>query len=269
MGTPSLTLRSLATSSSEMSPSRTVLFERLFHFAETLTPALKGEMLSSSTVPYVIKMNDECGGMINELYRRLQHHHPEAGKAYWLTRTWRLLTWQPIYLAFASIYGCQKVPALHSLEQRLDGAYIRGYQLPESDMKEGQQGTLIAFAAKELNVLFDHFYTEMNRSRRIGRGLVRQQLSDDILACIILMQKKMIQKEEKIRRESQFNNDYWLLQAARWLKAFNLPQSSLSGLSVDIMTNTLMLRRTGCCLVHKCAKKTYCETCPKHPKNKH
>ncbi len=54
--------------------------------------------------------------------------NPEAGRAYWLTRTWDLLCWQPIYVALVSstVFNRSRI---WNIAQYLQPRFVRGFRL--------------------------------------------------------------------------------------------------------------------------------------------
>ncbi|MGL4828181.1 MAG: siderophore ferric iron reductase, partial [Vibrio sp.] len=104
-----------------------IFFEELFEKSRKVTPYLNGQLSSNSVQQEpIIQWDHFCSEHIQTLYRNLQDAHPEAGPAYWLTRTWTLLCWQPIYLAFVAIYACHGLPQLSSIAQYVQTHFISG-----------------------------------------------------------------------------------------------------------------------------------------------
>ncbi|MEF1192735.1 siderophore ferric iron reductase, partial [Vibrio parahaemolyticus] len=85
-------------------------FPQLFQTSQTITPYLHGDI--GRIESDAIHIDNDINPIVQELYRQLSETYPESGRAYWLTRTWDLLCWQPIYVALVSIYGFQSLPNL-------------------------------------------------------------------------------------------------------------------------------------------------------------
>ncbi len=236
-------------------------FEHLFKHSEQVTPLLHGALTPldeiSSKSPF-IHIDRSSSENIRELYENFKSAHPEAGPAYWLTRTWGMLCWQPIYVAFISIYACEGLPKLSAMGQQVQPNFISGYHFHSEEFYQGAQQELIDYAGTELNTLFEYFRQEMSLWTRIRPGFTNHLFADGVLGCLI--------------RLSQFAPDlpgeYLLDQAHQWLKACDLPEKLMASLKYDPESKQLTFVRTSCCLVYKCEGKKLCQDCPRHPNNK-
>ena len=77
--------------------------------------------------------------MAAALHAHWRQAHPEAGPAYWLTRSWGMLCWQSIYLAMVAVYRVGAVPALDRLGQWYEEAgLVSGFCLPLEPMIRGR-----------------------------------------------------------------------------------------------------------------------------------
>jgi len=236
-------------------------FEQLFEHSKQVTPYLKGAIKPISETPLAhpfIHIDRSSSENIRELYQNLKLVHPEAGAAYWLTRTWDLLCWQPIYVAFIAIYSCQGLPKLSSIGQRIQPSFISGYQFDSEEYFQGTEQELIVHAGKELNVLFDYFRQEMSIWTRIRPGFTRHLFADGVITCLV----KLSQFAPELPGE------YLLGQARQWLAACELPEKLMASLSYDEASKQLVFVRTSCCLVYKCQGRELCTDCPRHPDNK-
>ena len=77
--------------------SNSLFFKRLFKYSKQVTPYLDGQiktLASNSVKQSIIQIEYNSSEVIRNLYDNLKHSNPEAGAAYWLTRTWDLLCWQ-------------------------------------------------------------------------------------------------------------------------------------------------------------------------------
>ncbi|KLN66818.1 siderophore ferric iron reductase [Vibrio sp. VPAP30] len=236
-------------------------FEQLFEHSAQVTPYLNGAIKPISETPLLhsfIHIDRSSSENIRELYQSLKIAHPEAGAAYWLTRTWDLLCWQPIYVAFIAIYSCQGLPKLSSIGQQVQPNFVSGYQFDSEEYFQGTEQELIVHAGKELNTLFDYFRHEMSLWTRIRPGFTNHLFADGVLGCLVKL--------------SQFAPDlpgeYLIGQARQWLAACNLPEKLMASLSYDEASKQLVFVRTSCCLVYKCQERELCSDCPRHPDNK-
>tara|TARA_Y100001956_G_scaffold61135_1_gene60892 strand:- start:331 stop:1062 length:732 start_codon:yes stop_codon:yes gene_type:complete len=236
-------------------------FEHLFKHAKQVTPYLDGKLASlpdNLTSEHLIHIDHTCSEQIRQLYACLEKSHPEAGSAYWLTRTWTLLCWQPIYVAFISVYACQGIPDLRSIAQKIQPSFVSGFQFVDTTHQHGTIDELIELAGEDLTELFDYYRQEMNLWTRIRPGFTKHLIADGILGCIVKL--------------SQFaphlSHEYLKHQASQWLEACNLPTKLVNTLHLDEATSSLKLVRTSCCLVYKCDGRELCNDCPRHPDNK-
>lgn len=236
-------------------------FEHLFKHSQQVTPYLHGAikpMSDSGSERLLIHMGSSSSEAIRELYEGLKLAHPEAGEAYWLTRTWGLLCWQPIYLAFIAIYSCQGVPKLSSIGQYVQPNFISGYQFDTEEIYQGTERELIEYAGKELNVLFDYFRQEMSLWTRIRPGFTNHLFADGVIGCLV----KLSQYSPNL------SGDYLIEQARQWLEACILPEKHMAFLRYDDESNQLVFVRTSCCFVYKCQGRALCDDCPRHPNNR-
>ncbi|MFM2587393.1 siderophore ferric iron reductase [Vibrio sp. TBV020] len=236
-------------------------FEHLFEHSKQVTPYLSGsiaQLPSDSGEHAIIHIDRSSSDHIHTLYEQLKSQHPEAGSAYWLTRTWTLLCWQPIYVAFIAIYACRGLPNLASMAQSIKLGFVSGYQFESQAFVEGSEQELIDQAGKQLNTLFDYFREEMSQWTRIRPGFTKHLFADGILGSLV----KLNQYAPNLPKE------YLLDQARSWLQACDLPEKFIKTLTYDETTKQLTLIRTSCCLVYKCDGRKLCSDCPRHPDNK-
>lgn len=241
-----------------MSPSP--FFEQLFEHARQITPYLDGKVVLSSAPNQtdLLYFEQPCSDTIQKLYEELKRAHPEAGAAYWLTRTWTLLCWQPIYVAFVAIYACRGLPELRSIGQTVQTNFISGFQFADTGYREGKREQLINAAGEQLKQLFDFYRDEMNQWVRVRPGFTNHLFADGVLACLV----KLSQLTPELTR------DEIRAHAKLWLNACGLPEKLAASLKSGHDDNSLKLIRTSCCLVYKCQGRKLCADCPRHPDNK-
>ena len=234
-------------------------FESLFKLSKQVTPYLSGNIIEGCR-PDIADINiaNDNSKMIKGLYERLSQEFPEAGHAYWLTRTWDLLCWQPTYISFISIYRLNTLPDIQNMSQSIQSHFIAGFTFHSSELIFGSPKDVIPTAALQLRTLFDSYREDISHWARIRPGFTNHLIADGLLNCIIKLQSF----------ELTLSNEYLIEQAQLWLKAFELPPKHLSNLKIDTVTNKLKLVRTSCCLVYKCDGRKLCLDCPRHPDNK-
>jgi len=233
------------------------IYQSIFDYSRQVSPYLDGSFgdlpkASISTRPKHTALQ------IQKLYLQLAETHPEAGNSYWLTRTWDLLCWQPVYIAFISIYGLKSLPDYSKFGQFTKHNYIAGYRFASADHVHGEIEELIPQAAEQLTALFDHYREHINQWTRIRLGFTNHLLADLILRCLILLQE----------HETTLDNEYITEQAKLWLRAFDLPTKHLASLQLHPKGEKLILARLSCCLVYKCHSGTLCADCPRQKQNK-
>jgi len=231
-------------------------FEVLFQSSKQVTPYLSGQLAADNGEG--IHISRQNSGVIQQLYWQLSESSKEAGSAYWLTRTWDLLCWQPIYIAFISVYKLKAIPDIKNVSQSIQSGFISGFTFHTSDLIFGSNEELISSIGLQLSALFESYREELSQWTRIRPGFTKHLIADGLLNCIIKLQAQA----------PALSNAYFLTQAKLWLAAFELPDKHLSGLQVDLTTNKLKLIRTSCCLVYKCEGRNLCADCPRHPSNK-
>ncbi len=222
----------------------------LFEFSSQVSPYLKGEV--RQPLPKEITLYEDCAKQVHGLYQQLAETSPEAGKAYWMTRTWDLLTWQPVYVAFISIYGLQALPNLRDISQEVHDTYVAGYSFPDGAHHHGDVYDLIDIAGKAITELFDFYLDQMNHFIRIRPGYSQHLIADRVLGCLIKLQAY----------RSELTHEQLLEQAHLWFDALNLPLKPVQGLAAS-HDNHSVLTRTSCCLVYKCNGRSLCEDCPR------
>ncbi|USH03645.1 siderophore ferric iron reductase [Grimontia kaedaensis] len=233
-------------------PQSPAIYQLIFTHSKQVSPYLKGSFgdLPQSCISIE---NPTSSASIREVYREIEGSNPEAGGSYWLTRTWDLLCWQPIYLSFLSIYGLKSLPDFTQFGQFKRNRLVAGYRFASEEHWHGEPEELIPLAAEQLSELFEQYRAQINDWARIRPGFTNHLLADLILSCLIKLQT--------LRPELE--SDYIEEQAALWLDAFKLPKKHLISLSRDEATGKLRHMRISCCLVYKCKKGSLCSDCPR------
>lgn len=234
-------------------------FESLFKLSKQVTPYLSGN-ISEGSSPDVADINivHDNSITIKGLYEQLSQEFPEGGHAYWLTRTWDLLCWQPTYISFISVYRLNTLPDIQNMSQSIQSHFITGFTFHRSELIFGSPKDVIPTAALQLRTLFDSYREDISYWTRIRPGFTNHLIADGLLNCIIKLQSF----------EPTLSSEYLIAQAQLWLEVFELPSKHLSSLKIDTVTNKLKLVRTSCCLVYKCDGRKLCLDCPRHPDNK-
>ncbi len=229
-------------------------FSQLHSKSSQLTPYLRGyhgEVGLSTIFPH-----QDNQAVIEGLYLRLENDHPEAGNAYWLTRTWSLLCWQPVYLAFLSVYQLKSVPRLNTLVQYVTENFISGYQFQHQGVLRGDTQALIKFAGQQLRELLDNYRQEMTNWTRIRPGFADHLLGDVVMGCLL-----------SAYQSGDIDEASWSQHKTWWLEACQLPLSLGNTLLGGAAHNAIQIRKS-CCLVYKCQGRGLCSNCPRQAENK-
>lgn len=233
------------------------LHQKIFAHSKQVTPYLSGSFGTLHSKSIAIT-NDDSHKEIKRVYDGLAQSHPEAGKAYWLTRTWDLVCWQPIYVTFISIYGLQSLPDIKNIGQFRYKEFVTGYRFFNGDHQHGSPEELIPQAGEAILALTEFYRSQISEWTRIRPGFTNHLLADLLLGSLIKLQQ----------HEPSLTNDYITEQAKLWLEACQLPENHLDSLKIDADSGMLKLIRISCCLVYKCDSRKYCDDCPRHPDNK-
>lgn len=234
----------------------TLHFEKLFLHARQITPYLDGCL--EETTAFKEPPPSLSPESIERLYNELAERNPEAGQPYWLTRTWDLLCWQPVFVSFVAIYTQRALPDVSTISQNKQNCFIAGFSFRDHEWTHACRATLIKKAGQQLSHLFETYRDAINQWGRIRPGFTHHLLADHLLNCLVRLQE--------IR--PSYSNTTILRHAELWLEAFDLPQKHISNLKIDSTTRKLKLVRTSCCLVYKCEGRSLCANCPRLEANK-
>ncbi|EGQ7755852.1 siderophore ferric iron reductase [Vibrio vulnificus] len=239
-------------------PPPPAIYQLIFTHSKQVSPYLKG---SFGELPKacILVGNPNSTAIIQSIYHQLAQANPEAGSGYWLTRTWDLLCWQPIYLSFLSIYGLKSLPDFANFAQFQHRGFIAGYRFASEMHWHGEPEVLVPRAGEQLLRLFEQYRQQINHWTRIRPGFTNHLLADLILSCLIKLQSM----------RPELDNSYIEQQAKLWLDAFHLSDKHLASLIKEDTESGLKHIRMSCCLAYKCRNGTLCLDCPRLSTNKH
>lgn len=193
---------------------------------------------------------------IHALQNDLKQHIPKAGNAYYQARTWHLLCWQPIYIAFISIYGLQKLPDFSCFKQQRQHNAIVGFVFQNNKMLTGSTEQLIAQAGTQLAPLIEHYRKQLDHVERCRPGYAHRFVADLIFGNLLKV-KELI---------GDFSEQDIILHAQLWVEAMGLPRKLLASLKCE-NDNKINFIRSSCCLADK-INEELCANCPKLHKKK-
>ncbi|MZI93908.1 siderophore ferric iron reductase [Vibrio sp. CAIM 722] len=237
-------------------------FELLFEKARSVTPYLDGKICSpdNNVLLSSPQKQPEISAWIKELYQALERNHPEAGSSYWLTRTWEILCWQPIFLSFIAVYDYElnAVPPISQIAQYRDDTFVTGYSFKNGQWKTSDHQGLIRHCAHELNVLFEGYREAMSDWTRIRPGFTRHLIVDAILTNVARLRATI----------DNFSDDDVIQEATYWLEALDLPLKHLDVYKRKEGTGTLRMVRASCCQDYRRDGGHVCCNCPGKARNK-
>lgn len=234
----------------------------LFAAAAKLIPSLTGRIREAEGDALLTSSSPMSPARVaGELYAYWQQAHPEAGPAYWLTRSWSMLSWQSIYLAMVAVYRHKAVPALDRLGQGYEAGLVSGFCLPLEPMIKGEVETLIAVAGKRLQTHWQGLLTLVGEGQRLRPGFVRPLLADDLLAALVRVPEFF----------GEVSREEVAAHAPLWLAACGLPDEHLAGwrpasLPQDDASPGYVRQR--CCLHYKRRDGVLCGNCPRRKESK-
>lgn len=195
--------------------------------------------------------------VIQQLHNKLQENTPNAGRVYWMTRSWNLLCWQPIYISFIAIYALKVLPDFSQFKQQYQHSSITGFVFKNGTIRSGETDQLIALACAQLCPLFEHYRLQLDSFTRCRTSYVQRLLADLVLSSLI-----------KVRDNIELFNDSDLLSHAKlWLTELGIPEHYYHPL-IKNNGSPITHIRTSCCLTYK-ANNDLCANCPKIDKLNH
>ncbi|WP_111874782.1 siderophore ferric iron reductase [Aeromonas bivalvium] len=230
----------------------------LFAAAASLIPSLKGSLVAAGEACPALTAATRAAPaeVAKALHGHWQQAHPEAGPAYWLTRSWGMLCWQSIYLAMVAVYRHQAVPALDRMGQGYQAGLVSGFTLPVEPMIRGEVDVLIKRAGERLQAHWQGLFTLLGEGQRLRPGFVRPLLADDLLAALVRVPDFF----------GEVSRDEVTAHAPHWLAACGLPLAHLAGWREGGLPRDEALPgyvRQRCCLHYKRRDGELCGNCPR------
>lgn len=234
----------------------------LFAAAAKLIPSLTGRIRKAEGDALLTASSPMAPARVAaELYAYWQQAHPEAGPAYWLTRSWSMLSWQSIYLAMVAVYRQGAVPALDKLELDYREGLVSGMTLPVAPMIKGETETLIEAAGERLQVHWQALLALLGGVQRLRPGFVCPLLADDLLAALVRVPAFF----------DEVSPAEVATHAPHWLAACGLPAEHLTGWQPAPWppeAGFVGYVRQRCCLHYKRRDGALCGNCPRRQHDK-
>ncbi|MGE6109089.1 siderophore ferric iron reductase [Aeromonas sobria] len=232
--------------------------DALFAAAAAIIPSLKGRLVAAEE-PWALlsaSPHGNSGEVMAALFAHWRQAHPEAGPAYWLTRSWGMLCWQSIYLAVIAVYRFAALPALDRMGMGYQDGLVCGVALAPEPMVKGEHAALIQEAGRRLQRHWQALFETFAEVQRLRPGFVRPLLADDLLVALARVPDFF--PEVSRERVSQ--------DAPRWLAACDLPAGHLAGWRPASLPQAGLLPgyvRQRCCLHYKRRDGDLCGNCPR------
>jgi siderophore ferric iron reductase len=227
----------------------------LFNLCREVIPYLDGKLdvINDSPLTSInwLLGNQQDRLTIEALTQDLQQHYPTAGSAYYMTRTWELLCWQPMYITFIAIYGLKQLPDLTHFKQKHQHNSIHGFSFNIHSFTSADTEQLIQLASHQLSTLLEHYRTQLD-SLIPCRKSYTQRLTADLILSIMTKLPHFI---------NDFNHQDMIRHVQIWLKAMELPQHLTDRILIDDQQLITHIRST-CCLTYK-INNAICSNCPK------
>ena len=185
------------------------------------------------------------------LYDSLKNAFPDAGQAYWVTRSWDLLCWQPLAIAFIAVYQCQQAPSFIGFTQQVSAQMVSGFSFSGNELLVGEEKKLIQQVGKQLKPLFESYQFHLNERLRCRPGFAKRLLADNLMAQLVALQK----------HKPKMDNALIIEHAQCWFEVLALDKRLIASLYEH--ENSIELKRSSCCLAYKVPAGKLCDNCPK------
>lgn len=231
----------------------------LFKLCKQVNPYLDGKvelesMSSGQQSKSWLVGNEHDRASIQALNNDLRANSPDAGDVYYITRSWDLLCWQPMTIAFVAIYGLKQLPDFKKFKQRKQHNSVYGFVFQNGAMIEGEVELLIQHACKQLKPLFEHYRRHLNSLQRCRTGYVKRLLADLVLDNLLKVSQLI----------KNFNHQDLQRHTDLWFNAMELPQKQMQSLIINKEQQITHIR-SSCCLTYK-VNNDLCANCPKRHK---
>ncbi|MGF1685023.1 siderophore ferric iron reductase [Photobacterium minamisatsumaniensis] len=238
----------------------TAKYKQLFQYAEQVSPYLKGRIgIADHQHISAAYGNPE---LLNTLYQHWKSAHPEAGTPYWLTRSWTMLAWQPLYIAFIGVYALRSIPPLRNIAQDYKQGVVAGFHLQGDNWYTGTEDELIEYACAQLAMLLDELHCQFNQHNRLRPGLTKPLIADAILEALVQRQSLMTEQQACEKTNQEIDNDI-VRHATMWLSHLGLPLRHLDALQKDEQSGRWQVKRISCCMHYRRHDGELCDNCPR------
>jgi siderophore ferric iron reductase len=228
-----------------MTANRTL--QDMLRLAAQLVPGLTGVVHAPS---------DGVGNhaALEALFAHWSGAYPEAGRAYWSSRCWGILIWQPVYLSVIGVHASGASLSLARIAQPIDGGWTREVRMPDHTPEQGESSALIAHAAREIDACCTRLQAELTPVLRLNPAMTRGTLADVVLGALLAARKA----------HPSWSDAHMQTLAARWLGAIGI--EGCGGYFTFARTDGtrgLAIERQTCCYHFRRRDGAMCSTCPR------
>ncbi|WP_341667743.1 (2Fe-2S)-binding protein [Alcaligenes sp. SDU_A2] len=192
------------------------------------------------------------------LHEKLAQAQAQAGKIYWSTTAWRIVTWNPILLSIMAVHSIGRGLCLQGCGLWVTQESIEGSALENHAAATGPHDALIDYAGQQIKLLFEQLHGAATQSFPLPLKLAQKLTTDSIIECLI-MQNELAgpaQALDQTELQTRLN---------KWLGAANLPL--VSG-TLLLPNGRLGLNRQVCCQYYRVEPGAECPDCTRIPMQK-
>ena len=183
---------------------------------------------------------------------------PEAGRAYWASRCWGILIWQPVYLSVIGVHAAQRALSLAQVAQPIADGWTREVRVPDHAPQTGDTEALIAYAAREIAAFCAQIHRDLTPVIRVNPATAHGTQAHVMLAALLAARK--------VRPE--WSHAHVQALGRQWLAALDIEGGG--GYFVFERSNgscALALERQTCCYHYRRRDGEMCSTCPRLAKH--
>jgi siderophore ferric iron reductase len=180
--------------------------------------------------------------------------YPEAGRAYWSSRCWGILIWQPLYLSVIGVHVSRASLSLGDIAQPIAGGWTREVRVRDHAPMQGDTQALIAHAASEIVSCCAQMHDELMPVIRLNPASARGTQADVVLAALLAARKL----------RPDWRDTHVEALGQQWLAALGLDDQG--GYFTFARTDgscALALDRRTCCYHYRRRDGELCSTCPR------
>jgi siderophore ferric iron reductase len=231
-----------------MTANRTL--HELLRFAAELVPGLNGVVREARTA-------DETPAF-EALLAHWSNACREAGPAYWSSRCWGIVLWQPVYLSVIGVHAARASLSLAHVAQPIDGGWTREVHLRNRAPAQGDEAILIGHAASEISAFCTRMREALTPVIRLNPAMMNGTLADIVLAALLAAR----------RSRPEWTDAHVQTLGCTWLAALDIADHG--GYFVFERSDgscALALDRRTCCYHYRRRDGAMCSTCPRLAKH--